>query len=114
MSIRPSRGEVWEVDLSPSRGHEQAGRRPALVVSTDRFNHGAAGLVIVAPLTSRARGIPLHVELDPPEGGVRERSFVKPEDVRSISVGRLRERWGTVSPRTLEAVARSLRVLLEL
>ncbi len=114
MSVRPSRGEVWEIELNPTRGHEQAGRRPALVVSTDRFNHGAAGLVIVAPLTTRAKGIPLHVRVEPPEGGVRERSFVKPEDVRSISVRRLRERWGTVSPRTLESVARSLRVLLEL
>jgi mRNA interferase MazF len=95
------------------RGREQAGR-PALVVSTDRFNHGPAGLALVVPLTTRRKGVPLHVEVEPPEGGVRERSFAKPEDVRSISTDRLEARWGAVSPRTLAAVEKSLRVLLEL
>jgi len=110
----PSRGEVWEVDLSPTRGHEQAGRRPALVVSTDRFNHGPAGLVVVLPMTTRGKGIPLHVEVDPSEGGVREASFVKPEDIRSVAAERLGARWGAVSPRTLAEVERRLRVLLDL
>lgn len=114
MTARPSRGEIWEVDLSPVRGREQAGRRPALVVSTDRFNQGPAGLAIVVPLTTRSKGIPLHVEVQPPEGGVRQQSFVEPEDVRSISTDRLQGRWGTVTPRTLAAVERSLRILLEL
>lgn len=83
------------------------------MVSTDRFNHGPAGLVVVLPLTSRAKGIPLHVEVQPPEGGVRERSFVKPEDIRSIATERLGERWGAVSSGTLAAVEGRLRVLLE-
>lgn len=82
------------------------------MVSTDRFNHGPAGLVVVLPLTSRAKGIPLHVEVQP-EGGVRERSFVKPEDIRSIATERLGERWGAVSSGTLAAVEGRLRVLLE-
>ena len=112
--LRPSRGEVWEVDLGPTRGHEQAGRRPGLVVSTDRFNHGPAGLIVVLPLTTRPKGIPLHVAVEPPEGGVRETSFVKPEDIRSVSTDRLRQRRGEVSASTLAAVERRLRVLLEL
>jgi mRNA interferase MazF len=41
----PNRGEVWLVDLNPIRGREQAGRRPALVVSVDEFNNGPADLV---------------------------------------------------------------------
>ena len=114
MPSGPSRGEVWEVDLSPTRGHEQAGRRPALVVSTDRFNHGPAGLVVVLPMTTRAKGIALLVELEPPEGGVRETSFVKPEDIRSVAAERLGARLGAVSPRTLAEVERRLRVLLDL
>ena len=114
MAPFPSRGEVWEVDLSPTRGHEQAGRRPALVVSTDRFNHGPAGLVVVLPMTARGKGIPLHVAVDPPEGGVQEASFVKPEDIRSVAAERLGARWGAVSPRTLAEVERRLRVLLDL
>ena len=114
MTPRPSRGDVWNIDLGLTRGHEQAGRRPGLVVSTDRFNLGPAGLVVVLPVTTRAKGIPLHVELDPPEGGVRERSFVKPEDIRAVSIERLEERRGRVSTATLELVERRLRVLLEL
>ena len=50
----PSRGEIWMVDLNSARGHEQAGVRPALVVSVDTFNHGPAGLAVVLPVTSGA------------------------------------------------------------
>jgi mRNA interferase MazF len=114
MPARPSRGEVWDVRLGPARGHEQAGSRPALVVSTDAFNHGPAGLVVVLPLTTRRKGIPLHVAIEPPEGGVRKQSFVKPEDIRAISVERLGKRLGAVAPSTLSAVEERLRVLLEL
>ena len=57
----PARGEVWLADLNPVRGHEQAGRRPVLVVSEDLFNRGPAGLAIVLPMTSTLRGIPSHV-----------------------------------------------------
>jgi mRNA interferase MazF len=109
-----SRGEVWLVDLNPTRGHEQAGTRPALVVSADEFNHGPAGLVIVVPMTTTERGIPLHVSVDPPEGGVDRRSFIKCEDVRSISEQRLVRRFGVVSPDTLSLVADRLRIVLDL
>lgn len=110
----PARGEVWLVDLSPTRGHEQAGRRPALVVSANPFNHGPAGLVVVVPLTTRHRRIPLHVPVEPPEGGVRETSYAKCEDVRSISVERLTKPWGPVTPATMAAVEDRLRILLDL
>ena len=110
----PSRGEVWLVDLNPTRGREQAGVRPGLVVSTDPFNHGPAGLVAILPLTTRFRGIPLHVRVDPPEGGVRERSFIKCEDIRSVAKERLAEPWGSVSLRTLSDVEDRLRILLQL
>ena len=110
----PSRGEVWLVDFDPVRGHEQGGRRPAVVVSTDQFNHGASGLVVVVPTTTRERGLPLHVAVTPPDGGLRQRSFIKIEDVRAIARERLVERWGTLSPGTLAVVEHRLRTLLEL
>ena len=112
--VQPSRGEVWLIDLNPTRGHEQAGVRPGLVVSTDLFNHGPAGLVVILPLTTRARGIPMHVMLEPSEGGVHQRSFIKPEDVRSVTTGRLLRRWGSVSSATMAAIEDRLRILLEL
>ena len=110
----PSRGEVWLVDLNPTKGHEQAGIRPGLVVSNDIFNHGPAGLVVLLPLTTRDRGISLHIGVDPPEAGLRERSFVKCEDVRSVAKERLVSRWGTVSSTTVDEVEDRMRILLDL
>ncbi len=85
----PSRGEIWMVNLSPTVGREQSGVRPALVVSVDTFNHGPAGLVVLLPVTSRDKGIVLHVPVVPPEGGLGMRSYIKTEDVRSVAVERL-------------------------
>lgn len=108
----PCRGEIWLADLEPVAGHEQGGRRPCLIVSDDLFNHGPAGLVVVLPVTSRNRGIPLHVALTPPEGGLKMPSVIMPEMVRSVSVARLGKRLGKVSPSTLEHVAARLAALL--
>ena len=108
------RGEIWLADLDSVRGHEQAGRRPCLIISADLFNASPADLVIIVPLTTRARGIPSHVEVNPPEGGLTARSFIKCEDVRSIAQERLIQRWGALTPATLVEVERRLRLLLQL
>jgi mRNA interferase MazF len=110
----PARGEVWLADLDPTRGHEQAGRRPVLVVSENLFNQGPAGLVIVLPMTSTLRGVPSHVPVSPPEGGVRKATAILCDAVRSVSVERLVVRWGAVLPRTMTAVEDRLRILLRL
>lgn len=114
MASGAARGEIWLADLNPVRGHEQAGTRPCVVVSVDGFNTGPVGLVVVLPMTTTDRHVPLHVAVLPPEGGVRRASFIKCEDIRSISTERLVERWGTLEPSTLLDVADRLRVLLEL
>ncbi len=110
----PSRGEIWLVDLNPVCGHEQAGGRPALVVSVDGFNHGPAGLVIVIPITTKDMGIPLHVGVFQPEGGLNEQSFIKCEDVRSVAKERLVRCLGRVEEGTLAEVEDRLRILLGL
>jgi mRNA interferase MazF len=110
----PGRGEIWTVDLDPTRGHEQAGRRPALVISVDLFNAGPAELLVLLPITSRSKGIPLHVAITPPEGGLRRPSYVKCEDIRSVAKERLSSRLGTVSAETLAQVEDRLRILLGL
>ena len=114
MLPNPARGEIWMVDLDPVRGHEQAEKRPALVISDDIFNQGPADLVVVLPITSKAKSIPFHVAVDPPEVGVKISSFIKCEDVRSVSKARLTSRWGMVSAGTLVAVEDRLRILLSL
>ena len=111
---RRSLGEIWLVDLNPTRGREQAGNRPGLVVSVDLFNHGPADLVVILPITSKARNIPFHVGIDPPEGGLSQTSYIKCEDVRSVSKERLVRRLGVVTRETLTAVEDRLRILLNL
>lgn len=109
----PARGEVWDVNFDPTRGHEQAGRRPALVLSADLFNQGPASLVVVIPITSRLKNIRSHVRVAPPEGGLKTESAIKCEGIRSVAKERLSRRWGRVSPQTMRAVEDAVRILLE-
>lgn len=85
-----------------------------LVLSVDEFNLGPAELVIVAPITKTIRGIPSHVVVKPPEGGLSRPSAVLCDAVRSISKERLLEAWGRVSPSTLGQVEDCLRILMGL
>jgi mRNA interferase MazF len=111
---RITRGEVWLVDLNPIRGREQAGKRPCLVISVDAFNQSPADLVIAVPITSKEKRIPFHVRVTPPEAGLTLVSFIKCEDVRSISIDRLERRYGSVSSETLTEVEDRLRILMGL
>jgi mRNA interferase MazF len=109
------RGEVRVVDLDPTRGHEQAKTRPCIVVSDDRFNRSASGLLVVVPLTSVGRGIPWHVRVAPEDGGVREESWAMTDQLRAVSRDRLvGDPWGRVSPDVLAAIEERLRLLLGL
>jgi mRNA interferase MazF len=110
----PRRGEVWLVNLAPTVGHEQTGRRPAVVISEDIFNSGPAGLVILLPITSRLRSIPSQVPLSPPDGGLDRESAVLCEAIRSVSHRRLVRRLGPVSAARLRLVEDALRILLRL
>jgi len=112
--MKPSRGEIWLVDLNPVIGHEQAGTRPAMVISVDLFNQGPAELLVVLPVTTQNKNIPLHVRIDPPDGGMKMISFIKCEDIRSLSSKRLIRRLGVVSPATMAAVEDRLKILLNL
>jgi mRNA interferase MazF len=113
----PARAEVWLADLGVGVGHEQQGKRPALVLSMDLFNQGPAGLVVVIPLTSKAaksRNILAHIPINPPEGGLRSASVVLCDQLRTISKNRLSTRWGTISAGTLAQIENAVRFLLGL
>jgi mRNA interferase MazF len=110
----PQRTEVWLADLDPTFGHEQGGTRPVLIVSIDVFNSGRSGLAVVVPITSRVRPLPLHIPVNPPEGGLRLPSSLLCDAVRSIDRRRLIDFWGTVKPTTMTLVEGCLRRLLGL
>lgn len=113
-AVQPSLGDIWFVDLNPTRGREQSGQRPALIVSVDAFNHGPADLIVVLPITTKDKHVPFHVPVDPPEGGLTQRSHIKCEDVRSVSKDRLIRRAGKVSSGTIAATQDRLRILFDL
>lgn len=76
----PGKGDFVALTSDPQAGHEQRGRRPALVVSNDAFNRHT-GFCIVCPITSTQRDYPFHVAV--PEGcGVE--GFVMVEQVKSV------------------------------
>ena len=60
MSYVPDRGDVIWLNFDPQAGHEQAGRRPALVISPAKYNRGS-GLAVVCPITTRVKGYPFEV-----------------------------------------------------
>ena len=79
-SYVPRQGDFVAVTFDPQSGHEQKGRRPALVVSKDAFNRGT-GLAIVCPVTSTRRDFPFHV---PVPAGSRLTGFIMVEQVKSL------------------------------
>lgn len=61
-SFAPARGDIVWLDFSPQAGHEQAGRRPALVVSPESYNR-KVGLALFCPVTNQVKGYPFEVPL---------------------------------------------------
>lgn len=76
----PRKGDFITLSFDPQAGHEQKGRRPALVVSNDIFNKHT-GMAIVCPVTNTDRGFPFHVAV--PSGSVLT-GFVMVEQVKSV------------------------------
>jgi len=101
------RGEVFWANLEPTRGREQAGLRPVLVLSQDVFND-RSGTVIALAITSKepTAGFPLTLELK--SARLPKRSWVKMGQIRTLSTERLGRRLGRVSPEELAAILEGL------
>jgi mRNA interferase MazF len=110
----PARGDVWDLSFDPTTGHEQAGVRPALIVSVDLFNAGPAELIVAVPITRTHRAVRWHVRVKPPEGGLVSESFIQCENVRSVSKKRLKRIRGRASEDTMKQVEDRLRILMGL
>jgi mRNA interferase MazF len=76
----PARGDVVWITLNPQAGHEQAGRRPALVLSPSSYN-GKVGLAILCPVTSQMKGYPFEVTIPP---GSRLAGVVLADQAKSL------------------------------
>ena len=107
----PDAGDLVWLTFDPQAGHEQAGRRPALVLSPAAYNR-RAGLALMCPVTTKVKGYPFEVPL--PEG-LPVQGVVLADQVRSLDwEARRAERAGSVAADTMEAVRERLRPLIGL
>lgn len=80
MAYLPARGDLVWLEFDPQSGHEQAGRRPALVVSPTAYNR-KVGLALLCPITSQEKGYPFEVALPP---GLAIRGVVLSDQIKSL------------------------------
>ncbi len=105
------RGDIRWADLNPTRGHEQAGMRPVLVLSQDIFNERSGTVVAVAITSQPPRaGFPLTFEIT--SQGMPKRSWVKISQVRTLSVERLGRRLVRATPEDLVTVIEGLNEII--
>jgi mRNA interferase MazF len=93
------------IRLDPIVGSEQAGERPALVLSPDIINERAP-IILIAPLTTRNthRAYPFEVVIHPPEGGLMQSSKVMLMHMRSVDKQRITGSYGAASDETMRRV----------
>lgn len=106
----PARGDLVWLNFTPQAGHEQAGHRPALVLSPTVYN-GRTGLMLCCPITSQVKGYPFEVTLNA-DSAVR--GAVLCDQVRSVDWrARKARRAGAVGDAVMEQVLGRVRVLLD-
>jgi mRNA interferase MazF len=105
--LRVSRGDIVWADLEPTRGNEQAGLRPVLILSQDVFNE-RSGTVIAMALTSppQRAGFPLTLELTSTK--LPKKSWVKISQIRTLSTERLLAKIGKATPEEMNLVIEGL------
>ncbi len=111
------RGEIYFVDLDPTRGREQAGRRPVLVVSSDRINNLPLVVMVVVGTKGEnvSRDYPTNVRVPSDESGLSMETVFLCFQLRAIDQKRFpREPAGKVSDNVLLKIENAIRYCLEL
>ncbi len=105
----PDRGDIAWLSFDPQAGHEQAGRRPAVILSPASYNR-SSGLALVVPITSHVKGYPFEVPLPPGSriGGVVLADHLKSVDWRARNA----ERIGALPSETLRQLLAKAALLL--
>ena len=105
----PDAGDIVWLQFDPQAGHEQAGHRPAVVLSAAVYN-GATGMMVCCPMTTRIKGYPFEVSIAGPTPSVVLADQVKNLDWRA----RQAKPKGRVSARELAQIRTKLRALIGL
>jgi mRNA interferase MazF len=97
MAAAPRKGDFITLNFDPQSGHEQKGRRPALVLSNESFNR-ATGMALVCPLTNTDRGIPFHV---PVAAKTSLTGFIMVEQLKSVDFYARQAKFVARAPKAL-------------
>jgi len=109
MAYVPERGDVVWITLNPQAGHEQAGRRPAVVLSPAVYN-SKVGLAVLCPITRRVKGYPFEVEIP---SGLAVGGVILADQVKSLDWrARTAELAGRLPIATVAEVLQKLNTLL--
>ena len=110
------RGEIHWVDWNPSRGSEQTGRRPGLIVQNDPFNSNPNyPLTIMVAVSTIGRNVPTHVRVEPnSRNGLKAISYIKCEQIVTVSLDRLDGYIGTLEETEMVRIDRALKRVLSL
>lgn len=113
MSASPRRGEIYEVDWRPARGHEQSGLRPAVVVQNDIGNRFSPTTIVVA-VTSRSPKKPYPFEIEIPDGVLPKPSWANCAHLYTVDKQRLGRLMGVLPEQRVAALDDALRTSLGL
>ena len=109
MAYKPKRGDIVWLTFNPQAGHEQAGRRPALVLSPATYN-GKVGLAILCPITSKVKGYPFEVVIP---NGLKVNGAILSDQVKSLDWKARKAEFVCKAPlATLDEVLQKLNTLL--
>ena len=105
-------GEIWYANLNPTKGSDQAGHRPVVIISGDLLN-AHLPIVICCPLTTQIKNYKGNLVLEPsPENGLKERSEVFTFHIRSISKERCVQKIGRIPNKDLKEIRKALEEIL--
>lgn len=105
------RGDIVWADLNPTKGHEQAGMRPVLVLSQDVFNQ-KSGTVIAIALTSQPQRASFPLTLELSNSRLPKQTWAKIGQIRTLSVERIGKKLGKVSDQELQQVIEGLNEII--
>lgn len=107
-------GEIWELYLNPTKGSEQSGRRPAVIISGNMLNTYLQ-VVIVCPLTTSIKNYKGNLIINPNDvNGLVEKSEVLTFHVRSVSKERLTKKIGSIPKTDVDKIKKTLEDILRL
>ena len=101
------RGDIVWIDFNPTKGHEQSGLRPGVVISPIQYN-SLSDLALVCPMTSKRKGYIFEVETEGPNG----KSFVLTDQIRSVDIKeRIKEKDGKLKESEINEILAKISML---